>query len=159
MNSRLGSPNYEAALSSGYVEGEARYAPMEPHHAPGGAYTTMHHAASERLLCLILNGEYATNEREDRAQGGEQVSGLMLYERFAMMSHSPEDDYYAAECAGRVKTLLGQNTGSDYRQHDITAQLTSGVVEFFSMGWDMVEQDGDEWEAVYYSETLTRVAK
>ena len=60
-NGQRGSANYEVRKSQGWIEGSAKYANEEPHHAfhEGGAvtYEQMYHAPTEQKLTDIIDNE------------------------------------------------------------------------------------------------------
>jgi len=147
-----GSGNYEARRFQGWVEGDGRYADTEPHHAraEGGAwnYVTMHSPARERLLSLIIDGEF-----DGESASGKLTAHVHIVERFPAKSDSAEDDY--GETAAR--TWLCRENGSVTEEIEIHPGTD---YEMYSDGWDLIERDGDEWVATYYRATLEReVAK
>ena len=152
----MGSGNYEARKYDGWVEGDARYASQEPHHdrSEGGAwiYVSMYSAARERLLSLIIDGEYETDDETETASG-KLVTTVGIVERFPCVTASAADDYSAPA----ARTYLMRENCSSSEEIEIFPGDDNGF-DLYSDGWDHVEMDEwtHEWVAVYYRATIER---
>lgn len=150
----MGSANYQIAISQGMIEGEGRYANVTPHHAGDSfAYTNMYSPRRERLLSLIIDGEY-TNDMGDIEHPSEPLSATVsIRERYQVISDSAEADYEAAYSAKTVRVWLLREVGNTTQEVALDDQ---GGYEITSDGWDDVRRDGDEWVATYYSAEISR---
>jgi len=147
-----GSGNHEARKYEGWVEGSAQYSSEEPHHARSefGAwnYVSMHNAARERLLSLIIDGEY-----EDEKATGKLTAKVGIVEKFPALTDSADDDY--SELTAET-FLIRENGGSTEHVRIHPDPKCETGFALYSDGWDEIQRDGDEWVATYYSATIER---
>ncbi len=147
----MGSTNYQIAVEHGMVEGSPRYTNSVPHHAGEAyVYVQMYSASRERLLSLILDGEYVTEDGTEHSTG-PLTAKIALEERFPVLAGSVEADYATAESNGTLRTYLSREDGS---VNDLVP-LTGVGYEITSDGWDVVERR-DEWIATYYTAEVSR---
>ena len=150
MGYRDGSENYQTRSGEGWVEGSAKYADEEPHHGPGYVYVSMHSPRREALLTRIIEGP-----RPRRCSKAVEARAFVV-ERFQKISENAEADYDAAYSAGRVKSYLVRETGGGTEDIELPVSGERGFVILSESGWDNVEQEEDQWMALYYRATILR---
>lgn len=148
----MGSMNYQIAVKHGMVEGSPRYADSVPHHAGEAyVYVQMYSASRERLLSLIFDGEYVTEDGMEHPTG-PLTEEIALEERFPVLTGSVEADYSTAESNSTLQTYLSRKDGS---VNDLVL-LTGVGYDITSDGWDVVERRNDEWIATSYTAEVSR---
>ena len=147
-----GSMNYECRIAEGWVVGRARYASTEPHHGPGMCYQSMHCAKRERLLSLIIDGVFDTEDGTEIATG-TLAAEIWMVVRFPAITDDPDIDYDDDAATFWMQRMDGGVID------EIQLHPSNTTFSIYTDGWDHVERDGDEWATTHYTATIERDAK
>lgn len=150
----MSSLNYQAKKSQGWTDGNAKYASQEPHHGPGG-YSTMHNPLREKLLTLILEGEWADGPDTEKATPG-LIAAITLRERFPQRTNSAEEDYEAAARNDEVRPFLVRQMDGFDDEIALQNGRENYTIDVDGCGWSFVVARHGEWIADYYDAKLVR---